>query len=181
MKIYEYQARSLLESYKIPVTGGGMAQTPEAALQIAGEIGGPVVVKAQVFVGGRGKAGGVKMAQSAREAQDAANAILGMDIKGYTVEKVLIAEAVTYDKELYLGVTLDRATQRVVMIASAEGGVEIEEVARTNPDAIVKVAAHPTLGLMEYQARDMAFRLGFTDSKQAVCADCAGTLSGVYG
>lgn len=167
MKLHEYQARDLLAQYKIPVTGGGVATTPEEARRIAEEIGAKVVVKAQVFVGGRGKAGGVKLAETADEAEAAARQIIGMDIKGLTVEKVLVAEAISYQKEIYLGAVLDRGTKSIVMIASSEGGVEIEEVAKTNPNAIIKVAAHPQLGLLEYQARDLAFSIGLTDGKQA--------------
>jgi succinyl-CoA synthetase beta subunit len=167
MKLHEYQARDILARYGIPVTGGGVATTPQEARQLADQIGAKVVVKAQVFVGGRGKAGGVKLADTPEQAEAVAGQILGMDIKGLTVEKVLVAEAITYQKEIYLGAVLDRATKSVVMIASAEGGVEIEEVAKTNPDAIIKIAADPRLGLLDYQAREMAFAIGLTDSKQA--------------
>ncbi len=167
MKLQEYQARDLLEKFGVRVTGGGVATSPPDARKIAEQIGKKVVVKAQVLVGGRGKAGGVKLADTPAEAEQVASQILGMDIKGLTVEKVLVAEAVTYQKEIYLGVILDRATKRVMMIASSEGGVEIEEVARTNPDAIIKVPAHPQLGLLEYQAREIAFAIGLTDAKQA--------------
>lgn len=167
MKLHEYQARDLLARFNIPVTGGGVAETPEQARKIAEEIGGRVVVKAQVFVGGRGKAGGVKLADTPEQAEQVASQILGMDIKGLTVEKVLVAEAISYQKEIYLSCILDRGSKRVVLIASSEGGVEIEEVAKTNPDAIVKIQAHPTLGLLDYQARQAAFRIGLTDGKQA--------------
>ncbi|MFP4437680.1 MAG: ADP-forming succinate--CoA ligase subunit beta [Chloroflexaceae bacterium] len=167
MKLQEYQARDLLEKFGVRVTGGGVATSPADARKIAEQIGKKVVVKAQVLVGGRGKAGGVKLADTPAEAEQVASQILGMDIKGLTVEKVLVAEAVTYQKEIYLGVILDRATKRVMMIASSEGGVEIEEVARTNPDAIIKIPAHPQLGLLEYQAREIAFAIGLTDAKQA--------------
>ena len=167
MKLHEYQARDLLATYGIPVTGGGVATTPAEARAIAEQLGRPVVVKAQVFVGGRGKAGGVKLAATPEEAEQVAAQILGMDIKGLIVEKVLVAEAITYEKEIYLSAILDRGTKCVVMIASAEGGVEIEEVAKTNPEAIIKLPAHPTLGLQEYQARELAFAIGLTDGKQA--------------
>ncbi|WP_129671873.1 ADP-forming succinate--CoA ligase subunit beta [Candidatus Chloroploca sp. Khr17] len=167
MKLHEYQARALLAQHGIPVTGGGVATTAAEARTIAEELGRRVVIKAQVFVGGRGKAGGVKLADTPAEAEQVASQILGMDIKGLTVEKVLVAEAISYQKEIYLSAILDRATKRVVMIASAEGGVEIEEVARTNPEAIIKLPAHPMLGLQEYQARELAFAIGLTDGKQA--------------
>jgi succinyl-CoA synthetase, beta subunit len=168
MKLHEYQARELLAKYNIPVTGGGVATTPEEVRALAEQIGGRVVVKAQVFVGGRGKAGGVKLADNPDEAEAVAKQILGMNIKGLTVEKVLVAEAISYQKEIYLSVILDRASKQIVLIASAEGGVEIEEVAKTNPDAIVKIAADPRLGLLDYQARQAAFRIGLTDGKQAI-------------
>jgi len=167
MKLHEYQARDLLAKYGIPVTGGGVASTPAEARAIAERIGAPVVVKAQVFVGGRGKAGGVKLADTPDQAEQVAAQILGMDIKGLTVEKVLVAEAITYQKEIYLSVILDRGSKQVMLIASAEGGVEIEEVAKTNPDAILKLPAHPMLGLQEYQARELAFGIGLSDGKQA--------------
>jgi succinyl-CoA synthetase beta subunit len=167
MKLHEYQARDLLAKYGIPMTGGGVATTPAEARAVAEQIGGRVVVKAQVFVGGRGKAGGVKLADTPEQAEQVAGQILGMNIKGLTVEKVLVAEAITYQKEIYLSAILDRATKQVMMIASAEGGVEIEEVAKTNPGAIIKIPAHPTLGLQEYQARELAFGIGLADGKQA--------------
>jgi succinyl-CoA synthetase beta subunit len=167
MKLHEYQARELLARYKVPVTGGGVASTPQEARAIAEQIGGKVVVKAQVFVGGRGKAGGVKLASTPDEAETVAGQILGMDIKGLTVEKVLVAEAISYQKEIYLSAILDRSTKQIMMIASAEGGVEIEEVAKTNPAAIIKLPADPKLGLLDFQARELAFRIGLTDGKQA--------------
>lgn len=167
MKLHEYQARDVLAKYKIPVTGGGVATTPAEARALAEQSGGRVVVKAQVFVGGRGKAGGVKLAHTPEQAEQVASQILGMDIKGLTVEKVLVADAITYEREIYLGVIMDRAAKKIIVMASAEGGVEIEEVAKTNPAAIIKIAAHPTLGLLDFQARDLAFGIGLTDSKQA--------------
>jgi succinyl-CoA synthetase beta subunit len=167
MKLHEYQARDILATYGIPVTGGGVASTPAEARRIAEEIGGPVVVKAQVFVGGRGKAGGVKLANTPEQAEQMASQILGMNIKGLTVEKVLVAEAISYEREIYLGIVMDRSSKRIVVMASSEGGVEIEEVAKTKPEAIVKIAAHPTLGLQPYQARELAFGIGLNDGKQA--------------
>jgi succinyl-CoA synthetase beta subunit len=167
MKLHEYQARDLLAKYGIPVTGGGVASTPAEARALATQLGTRVVVKAQVFVGGRGKAGGVKLAETPEQAEQVASQILGMNIKGLTVEKVLVAEAISYQKEIYVSAILDRATKRVVMIASAEGGVEIEEVAKTNPDAIIKIPAHPQLGLLDYQARELAFAIGLKDGKQS--------------
>ncbi len=178
MKLQEYQARDLLARHGVPVTGGGVAQTPEEARRIAEEIGGRVVIKAQVLVGGRGKAGGVKLADTPEETESIAQEILGSDIKGLTVEKVLVAEAITYEKELYLAAILDRASKQIVMIASAEGGVEIEDVAATHPQAIIKVPAHPQLGLLEFQARELAFSIGLEDAKQA--RQFASIASAVY-
>ena len=178
MKLHEYQARDIVARYGIPVTGGGVASTPAEVRQVAEQIGGKVAVKAQVHVGGRGKAGGIKLANTPAEAEAAGKQILGMDIKGLTVEKVLVAEAITYDKEIYLGIILDRATKRIVMIASSEGGVEIEEVAKTNPDAIIKIAADPLLGLQPFQAQELAFRIGLTDGKQA--RQFAAIAAGLY-
>ena len=178
MKLHEYQARDIVARYNIPVTGGGVASTPEEVRKIAEQIGGKVAVKAQVHVGGRGKAGGIKLADTPEAAEQAGKQILGMDIKGLTVKKVLVAEAITYDKEIYLGIILDRATKRVVMIASSEGGVEIEEVAKTNPDAIIKIAADPMLGLQPYQAQELAFRIGLKDGKQA--RQFASIATGLY-
>ena len=166
MKLHEYQARDILHKYGIRVTGGGVAGTPEEVRKLAEETGGRVAVKAQVQIGGRGKAGGIKLADTPEQAEEVARQILGMDIKGLTVEKVLVAEAITYEKEIYLSLILDRATKRIVMIASAEGGVEIEEVARTNPEAIKQLGADPMLGLQPYQARELAFAIGLTDAKQ---------------
>jgi succinyl-CoA synthetase beta subunit len=162
MKLHEYQARDILATYGIPVTGGGVASTPVEARRIAEQIGGRVVVKAQVFVGGRGKAGGVKLADTPEQAEQVAGQILGMDIKGLTVEKVLVAEAINYEREIYLGIIMDRSSKRIVVMASSEGGV-----AKTKPEAIVKIAAHPTLGLQPYQARELAFGIGLSDGKQA--------------
>ena len=165
MKLHEYQAKRIFGQYGVPVPEGEVATTPEEAREIAQRIGGPVVVKAQVLVGGRGKAGGVKLAKTPEEAEEKAREILGMDIKGLTVKKVLIDPAADIQDEIYLGMIIDRARQRVVMMASAEGGVEIEEVAATNPDAIKKVMVDPFLGMKGYQAIGMASALGLDKSQ----------------
>ena len=120
------------------------------------ELGGKAVIKAQVLVGGRGKAGGIRLAKSPKEAEDLATMILGMEIKGLPVRKILVDEAVSFSKEIYLGITNDRAARRPVMMASAAGGVEIEEVARVTPEKIIKIHIDPLLGLRDYQARDLA-------------------------
>ena len=159
MKIHEYQAKEVLARYNIPVQEGHVATSADEAEAIAQRIGKMVVVKAQVHAGGRGKAGGVKLAQTPQEAHDKAAAILGMQIKGITVKKVLVTVAADIAHEYYLGVVLDRASKSVMLIGSAEGGVEIEETAKTNPEKIIRIAADPALGLGDYQARDLAFAM----------------------
>jgi len=159
MKIHEYQAKEFFVAAGMPVPPGRVVTTADDAFKAAGEIGKPVVVKAQVLVGGRGKAGGVKLAKDAAEARDKAAEILGMDIKGETVEKVLIAEAVDIDREIYVAIILDRSTQKPLIMSSSEGGVEIEIVAKENPEAIHRVSVDPSTGLMGFEARDIAMKL----------------------
>jgi succinyl-CoA synthetase beta subunit len=156
LNLHEYQSKALFAEHGIPTPMGAVATTPDEAYKIAKEIGGAVVVKSQVLVGGRGKAGGVKVAKNAEEAREIAQAILGMDIKGHTVEKVLIDPASNIASEIYLGVTNDRAAGKPVIMASSEGGVEIEIVARENPDAIIKEHVDPLLGLRGYQITNIA-------------------------
>ena len=133
MKIHEYQAKQLLAKYGVPIPPGEVAETPEDAARVAARLSGRVVVKAQVHVGGRGKAGGIKLANDPVEAQKVANQILGMQIKGLTVEKVLVEQAQEIRAEYYLGITLDREAQRNVLMVSAMGGIDIEEVAAAHP------------------------------------------------
>lgn len=156
MKLHEYQSKLIFAKYGIPIPKGRVAATAGEAKQVAEELGGRVVVKSQVLVGGRGKAGGIRLAKSPDEAEDLATEILGMEIKGLPVRKVLIDEAANIDKEIYLGITNDRAARKPVLMASAAGGVEIEEVARVTPEKIVRVHIDPLLGLRDYQARDIA-------------------------
>jgi succinyl-CoA synthetase beta subunit len=160
VKIHEFQAKEIMRQYGIPIPPGEIAATPEQAREIAARIGGRVAVKAQVLVGGRGKAGGVKLAENPEEAAIKAAAILGMDIKGVTVRKVLVMAAVPIAQEIYLGAVLDRAAKAVTFMCSAAGGVEIEQVARVNPEKIIRVSADPFLGLCDYQARQLAFGIG---------------------
>ncbi|MDX1522496.1 MAG: ADP-forming succinate--CoA ligase subunit beta [Anaerolineae bacterium] len=160
MKLHEYQSKRIFADYGVPIPNGDVATTPQEARAIAERLNGPVVIKSQVLVGGRGKAGGVKLAKDPAEAEELAGQILGMDIKGLTVEKVLVDQAADIKNEIYLGIVVDRAKQVPVIIASAEGGVEIEEVAKTNPDAILRLPVDPDRGLMDYQARNLAFDLG---------------------
>lgn len=162
MKIHEYQARDLFKSYGIPVPDGIVCHTAEQVQEHLPDDDRLRVVKAQVHAGGRGKAGGVKLARSKAEAVENARKILGMDIKGYVVEKVLVADAVDIDKEFYIGLINDRNSKSVTLMASAEGGVEIEEVARVAPEKIIKMSVDPVAGLMDWQAREVAFRL-FSD------------------
>ncbi len=156
MKLHEFQSKQLFAKRGIPIPRGKVARTPEEARAIATELGGPVVIKSQVLVGGRGKAGGVKVARTPDEAYPTAERILGMTIKGLPVRKVLVDEAANIQSEIYLGAALDRGRRRVVMIASAAGGVEIEEVARQTPEKIIRTWIDPFLGLRDYQARDIA-------------------------
>ncbi len=156
MNLHEYQSKQIFARYGIPVPRGRVAVNSDEARQIAEELGGRVVVKSQVLVGGRGKAGGIRLAKSADEAKELATRILGMEIKGLPVRRVLVDEAVSIEKEMYLGITNDRASRKPVMIASAEGGVDIEEVAARTPDRIIRLHIDPLLGLREYQARDVA-------------------------
>ena len=170
MKIHEYQARELYRQYAIPVPDDILCHTVSEVEQAARQLNRMVVVKAQVLVGGRGKAGGVKLAKTVEDAVAAGTKILGMDIKGFKVEKVLVADAVEIKKEFYVGLTIDRNTKSVLFMASAEGGVEIEEVAKENPDAIFKIPIDPDLGMTDFLARKIAFKL-FNDMtlvKQAV-------------
>jgi len=159
MKIHEYQAREIFQSYGMPVPPGRVCTTADEVKQAAAEIGRPVVIKAQVHVGGRGKAGGVKIAQSPEDAWDIGKQILGMDIKGLTVKKVLVAEAVDIESEAYLGVIIDRQAKAATMMISAAGGVDIEEVARETPEKIIKLSIDPLLGINMYQARQLAFAI----------------------
>jgi len=165
VNLHEYQARALLKAAGIPVPDGDVAVTAEEAAAIASRIGGPVVVKAQVHAGGRGKAGGVKLAADAAEARRHAEAILGMQIKGLTVEKVLVVPAAEIASESYVGVIIDRASQRPVVMVSPAGGVDIEEVAAKTPEKIFKVAIDPRFGLLPHQAMGLAFRL-YDDLRQ---------------
>jgi succinyl-CoA synthetase beta subunit len=154
--LFEYQARDLFESHQIPVLAGAVATTPEEAHAAATKIGGKVVVKAQVKVGGRGKAGGVKLAENADDAKTKAAAILGMDIKGHTVNKVMIAQAAPIDSEYYLAILLDRANRNFLVMASVAGGMEIEEVAHKTPEKLAKVGINPNVGIDKSKAIEIA-------------------------
>ena len=164
MKIHEYQAKKLLEKYGLPTPKSIVTSDPVKVKNSMSELGSTVVIKAQVHVGGRGKAGGVKIARTPDEAFKAAQEILGMDIKGIIVKKVLVAEAVDIKQELYIGITVDRSSKKIVFMASKAGGVDIEEVASNTPEKIEKIYIDPAIGFKGYQARQLAFSL-FNDSK----------------
>ena len=156
MDLFEYQARDLFESHQIPVLAGAVATTADEAFAAAEKIGGKVVVKAQVKVGGRGKAGGVKLAENSTDAKEKAKAILGMDIKGHIVNKVMIAQAAPIDSEYYLAILLDRANRNFLVMASVAGGMEIEEVAHKTPEKLAKVGINPNHGIDKAKALEIA-------------------------
>ena len=160
MDLYEYQGKELLRKYGLETLPGIVAETPEEARQAAQELGGTVAVKAQVLTGGRGKAGGIKVVKSPEEAESAARQILGMDIRGHTVRRVLVEGGADIEREMYLSVTVDRGAKRPLILFSTEGGVDIEEVAETNPEAIVRLHVDPLLGLLPYQVREVVFSAG---------------------
>jgi succinyl-CoA synthetase beta subunit len=156
MKLHEYQSKQYFANFGIPIPPGRVATNAAEAKQIAEELGGRVVIKSQVLVGGRGKAGGIRLANDPQQAEDLATQILGMEIKGLPVRKVLVDEAANIESEIYLGITNDRAARKPVVMASSAGGIEIEQVAKDTPEKIVKIHIDPLLGLRDYQARDIA-------------------------
>ncbi len=156
MKIHEADARAVFSKFGLPVPPSTLVATPEDARAAAAELGCPVVVKAQVLVGGRGKAGGVKLAANPDEAAAKAKAILGMDLKGIKVEKVLVAKAVDIAKEFYVGMVVDRRSRKPLMMVSPAGGIDIEEVARTTPEKILKIVIDPAFGVLPFQVRRMS-------------------------
>ncbi len=160
MNLHEYQAKDILAKYGIPVPPGKVAFTADEAKQIASEYGDLVVIKAQVHTGGRGKAGGVKLARNPEEAREKAAQILGLNIKGFITKKVLVAKGINIAKEYYAGMILDRVTQRVVLMLSKEGGMDIEEVAATRPYALIKYPIDPHTGLRPFEARELVKRAG---------------------
>ncbi len=183
MKIHEYQAKAILAEFGVPVPRGKVAATPEEARAVAAELGGSVVVKAQIHAGGRGKGGGVKLAASPEEAERAAAQILGMMLKthqtgpeGQRVQRVLVEEGMAIRQELYLGIVLDRRAGLPVIMASGAGGMEIEEVARTRPEAIVKVHVDPATGVRGFHVRKLAFGLGLAVEAQKAFAEFVAAL-----
>ncbi len=172
MDLFEYQGKSLFARVGVPVPEGRLATSPTVARTAASELGGTVVVKAQVQVGGRGKAGGIKLADSPNTAEEAAGQILGMDIKGHTVHSVWVEEASDIAAEYYASFTLDRSAKKHLAMVSAQGGVDIEGVAESDPDAVVKLHIDPVVGLTEWQARELVYRakLDLSASRQAAAA-----------
>ena len=171
MDLYEYQAKQLFGKHGLPVSAGDVCSNIDAAVAMSELIGGPVVVKAQVKTGGRGKAGGVKLAKDPAETREVATAILGMDIKGHTVHKVLVAHAADIAEEYYVSFLLDRANRAFLAMASVEGGVEIEEVAVNNPDALAKIRVDALVGVTPEIAREIAAAAKFDEAIQAQVAD----------
>jgi succinyl-CoA synthetase beta subunit len=161
LKIHEYQAKSILARYGIPVQPGKVAFTPEEAETIARELGEPVVIKAQVYVGGRGKAGGIQFGDTPEQAREAASRVIGMDIKGLTVEKVLVTSKIDIKEEYYLGIVLDRKSQAPVVMVSTAGGIDIEEVAENTPEKIIQQPIDMRWGLRPFEALDIVSRAGF--------------------
>ena len=163
MDLFEYQARDLFEQYGVPVLAGKIADTPEQAEAAAREIGGTVVVKAQVKIGGRGKAGGVKVATNPSEAKEKASAILGLDIKGHIVKRVMVAQAAEIEKEYYFSVLLDRSNRTFLSLCSVEGGMEIEQLAVERPEALAKVEVSAVTGIDKAKAVEIAKAANFPD------------------
>jgi succinyl-CoA synthetase beta subunit len=187
MKIHEYQAKAILAQYKVPVPRGEVAFTVEEAEAAAKKIGGSVVVKAQIHAGGRGKGGGVKVAKDAAAATELSRQILGMRLvthqtgpEGRIVQRLLIEETLLIDRELYLGIVLDRVQGKPVFMASAAGGMEIEEVAAKTPELILKETLEPGLGLLPYQARKLAFGIGIPAASVNGAAACMAALANAY-
>ncbi|GGN15128.1 ADP-forming succinate--CoA ligase subunit beta [Halarchaeum nitratireducens] len=177
MRLHEYQAKDVFADAGVPTPPSALATTVDEAVEHAEEIGYPVAVKAQVHVGGRGKAGGIKLVENAEEAREAADAILGMDLKGYHVDKVLVEGAVDFKNELYVGITMDRGEGKPVAMVSTQGGVNIEEVAAENPEAIAREHIDPAFGMHPYQARKAVYDAGVP---KAVARDVASVLTTLY-
>jgi succinyl-CoA synthetase (ADP-forming) beta subunit (EC 6.2.1.5) len=177
MKLHEYQAKRVFADAGIPTPDAELADTVTAATEAGDQIGYPVAVKAQVHVGGRGKAGGIKMASNSEDIEHVADDILGMDLKGYTVDQLLVEEAVDFVDELYVGITLDRSQSRPVAMVSTEGGVDIEQVSEETPDAIVREPIDPAFGLQPYQARRAVYGAGVD---RDIAGDVASVLTTLY-
>ncbi|WP_324758412.1 ADP-forming succinate--CoA ligase subunit beta [Haloarcula montana] len=177
MRLHEYQAKQVFADAGVPTPASQLAETVDEAVDAAEEIGYPVAIKAQVHVGGRGKAGGIKLVENKEEAREAAEAIIGMDLKGYHVSTVLVEEAVDFVNELYVGVTMDRGEGKPVAMVSTKGGVNIEEVAEEDPDAIAREHIDPAFGMHPFQARKVVYEAGVD---RDVANDVASVLTTLY-
>ncbi len=180
MRIHEYEAKNLLKQSRIPVPRGDIATSPEDARRVAEEIGLPVTVKAQVLAGGRGKAGGIKFSEDLGEVEELARKVLGMNIKGYEVDSVLVEEKLEVKEELYLGVTIDGSRGCPILMTSSEGGVEIEETARRHPEKVFSRYLKPFGNLRAYQARELAKKLGFEGKPMLQLANVMISLYGAF-
>lgn len=180
MDLFEYQARDIFEKYGVPVLAGKIADTPEQAEAAAAEIGGTVVVKAQVKIGGRGKAGGVKVAHSPAEAKEKAAQILGLDIKGHIVKRVMIAQGADIDKEYYFSILLDRSNRTFLSLCSVEGGMEIEQLAHERPDALARIEVSAVTGIDKAKAIEIAKAAKFSDDLIDQVADVFVKLYDVF-
>ncbi len=184
MDLFEYQARDLFEKYGVPVLAGEIAQTPEeakaAAERVGAKSGGVSVVKAQVKTGGRGKAGGVKVAKSADEAEQYAQQILGMDIKGHTVHTVMLAQGAKIAEEYYFSILLDRANRNYLSMCSKEGGMDIEQLAVERPEALAKIAVDPMIGIDDAKAKEIVDAAGFDEADKPAIIDTLKKLWDVY-
>jgi succinyl-CoA synthetase beta subunit len=159
MKLHEYQSKEIFRDFLIPIPRGRLASTPEEAKLIAEELSGSVVLKAQVLVGGRGKAGGIRLVNTPEAAKEETSELLGRTINDFPVRRLLVEEAVSIQQEIYLGMTVDRVAGRILLIASAEGGVDIEEIAQNYPEKIARISVNPLIGLQDYQARNLALEI----------------------
>jgi len=177
MKLHEYQSKKIFEQFGVPIPRGRVANIASEAKQIAEELGGRVIIKSQVLVGGRGKAGGIKLAKDPNEAMKFASDILGMEIKGLPVRKILVDEAVNFEQEIYLAIINNRSNNCPMIVASASGGVDIEEVAQLSPEKIIKYNIDPLLGLQDFQARDVALSI---DLPRAYWKNFIKILHGLY-
>ena len=171
MKLYEYEAKQLFSLYNIPVPEYGLARTPEEAREITERLGGKSVLKAQVLVAGRGKAGGIKFAESPQEAYELAKELLGMEIKGEKVNSLLISKIVSIDRELYLSIVIDRSVGAASILASSEGGIDVEELAAKSPEKIIRVYVDPLVGLKSYHVRRITESINLSDEQKKVLQD----------
>ncbi len=180
MKFFEHVAKKIFKRGGLNILEGHVAYTPEEATSITSEMGEPVVIKAQVLVGGRGKAGGVKFANDPGEAYNIAEEILGMNIKGEKVSHLLIEQKADILKEFYVGVSIDRAAKKPVIMASAEGGVEIENLAKTNPEKIIKYYPNPLQEFLPYEAREIARKMGVSSDLISPMGDTIWKLYNIF-